>query len=50
MNKFEVFLKHVLTVIFKEMPFNKQKAEANLEKIKKSQKEAKEESSNGRNK
>jgi len=50
MYKFEVFLKQVLTAIFKEAPFNKQKAEATLEKIKISQKEAKEESSNGYNK
>ena len=49
MNKFEVFLKQVLTIIFKETSFNKQKAEASLEKIKKSQKKAKEESTNGYN-
>ena len=50
MNKFEVFLKQVLMVIFKETPVNRKKAEASLEKIKKSQKEAKEERGNGCNK
>ncbi len=47
MNKFEVFLKQVLTVIFKEMPFNRQKADESLEKIKSSQKVRLEDSSNG---
>ena len=47
MNKFENFLKQVLTVIFKEMPFNRQKAEESLEKIKSSQKATLEDGSIG---
>ena len=50
MNKFEKFLKQVLTVIFKEMPFNKQKADESLEKIKTVQKATLGENNDGHNK
>jgi len=51
MSKFEKFLKRVLTAIFKEMPFNKQTADKNLEKIIKATKcNSKEENNNGHSK
>lgn len=37
MNKFEEFLKKVLSILFKEMPYNSQKADNSLVKIVKSQ-------------
>ncbi len=37
LKKFEDFLKQILTVIFMEIPFDKQKAEKNLKKIKQTQ-------------
>ena len=50
MNKFENFLKQVLTVIFREMPFNRQKADESLEKIKMVQKATLGENKDGHNK
>lgn len=50
MNKFENFLKQILTVIFREMPFNRQKANENLEKIKAVQKTTLGEDNNEHNK
>lgn len=50
MNKFENFLKQILTVIFKEMPFNRQKADESLEKIKTMQKATLGENNDGHNK
>lgn len=50
MIKFEKFLKQVLTVVFKEMPFNRQKADESLEKIKTVQKATLEENNDGYNK
>ncbi len=47
MSKFESFLKQILTVIFRETPFNKNKAEENLEKIRNSQKIISEEVKHG---
>ena len=47
MNKFENFLKRVLTVIFKEMPFNRKRADESLQKIKAMQKQALEENNDG---
>lgn len=50
MNKFENFLKKVLTVIFNEMPFNGRNADESLEKIKIMQKTTLEEKKDGHNK
>ena len=50
MNKFEIFLKQILTVIFRDMPFNRQKADESLEKIKTLQKATLGENKDGHNK
>lgn len=50
MNKFEIFLKQILTVIFRDMPFNRQKADESLEKIKTLQKATLGEKNDGHNK
>ena len=47
LSKIESFLKQILTVIFKETPFNKHRAEESLEKIKKSQQAVTAEVKNG---
>lgn len=50
MNKFEIFLKQILTVIFRDMPFNRQKADESLQKIKSFQKATLGENNDGHNK